>query len=146
MSLEAHIPSLSSHYLEDAAGLIVNNGPGIPSTRRPAARHDPDSEIEFVEGPSIAPTRQVKQEAAPLDDDSDIEFVAYNPSPSAQSPSHSPATPPPVTPPYSEPISLSPEQKRALDLVKSGRSVFYTGSAGKSEIITSSICICAKRV
>jgi hypothetical protein len=130
VSIRARSLQIGPNHLEEEAGLVVNGGPGIPSTNRPA---DSDSEIEFISGPSIAPQRRIEQQkAAPsYDDDSDIEFITHTPPPSTQIPSLSPTTPSPATFLGTEPISLSPEQKCVLDLVKSGRSVFYTGSAGR---------------
>jgi len=106
--------------------------------------HDPDSDVEFIEGPSTTKSHPV--ENAIHQDDSDIEIIENH------APKCIPSAPAPTSPIPNIPISgsplphepspstteavpeveikLSPEQSQVLNRVRDGESVFFTGSAG----------------
>jgi hypothetical protein len=78
---------------------------------------DSDSEIEILHvGPSLSTKRLLDL------DDSDIEILSSVPVKQKQKTTATPSD-------YLN-VVLSPEQRAILEKVKSGKSVFFTGSAG----------------
>ncbi|KAK0473303.1 hypothetical protein IW261DRAFT_714731 [Armillaria novae-zelandiae] len=123
-----------------------------PSTSKtPMAKHeiiyvdsDSDSDIQIIEKPKpssstrkSAPRRKrLRVEAHLDDDDSDLEIrLLEGPSPDKVSKAPSESKAGPSTPDGSSSICLSPEQQHVLNLVKAGRNVFFTGSAGTGKSV-----------
>ncbi|KIK71394.1 hypothetical protein GYMLUDRAFT_332817 [Collybiopsis luxurians FD-317 M1] len=84
-----------------------------------------DSEVEIVSispAPSTSTSKQKQKAPNHESDDSDIEII--EPPPSTSSANADPTE-----------IVLSPEQRKVLSKVKSGKNVFFTGSAGTGKSV-----------
>ncbi len=99
---------------------------------------DSDSDVQIIK--KRKPSSSTKKSASKrkrlhvepyLDDDSDLEIQLLK-GPFSDKVSKAPSEPKegPSIPDGSSMICLSPEQQHVLNLVKEGRSVFFTGSAG----------------
>lgn len=126
--------------------------PSSPSTSKtPVAKHeiiyidsDSDSDDQIIEIPkppsstkkSARKRKRLRVEPQLDDDDSDLEIQLLN-GPFPDKVSQAPFEPKagPSTPDGSSAIYLSPEQQHVLNLVKTGRSVFFTGSAGTGKSV-----------